>query len=82
MDYEAFDFIWQGIAGLGTPGTASGRGEGQEVINIDLHSAPPADDVLAGLFLGPTSNLRASFMRVGQTILGGYNDNVYTEMFG
>ena len=30
MDYAAFDFIWQGTAGLGTPGTASGRGEGQE----------------------------------------------------
>jgi hypothetical protein len=56
--------------------------KGKKVINIDLHSAPPADDVLAGLFLGPTGNLRASFMRVGQTILGGYNDNVYTEMFG
>jgi arsenate reductase-like glutaredoxin family protein len=56
--------------------------KGKKVTTIDLQSAPPADDVLAGLMLGPTGNLRAPMMRVGQTILVGYNDQAFTEIFG
>jgi arsenate reductase-like glutaredoxin family protein len=56
--------------------------KGKKVTSIDLRSAPPADDVLAGLMLGPTGNLRAPIMRVGQTILVGYNDQAFTDMFG
>jgi arsenate reductase-like glutaredoxin family protein len=56
--------------------------KGKKVTTIDLHSTPPADDVLAGLMLGPTGNLRAPIMRIGQTILVGYNDQAFTEIFG
>ena len=56
--------------------------KGKKVTTIDLQSVPPADDVLAGLMLGPTGNLRAPIMRVGQTILVGYNDQAFTEIFG
>jgi hypothetical protein len=56
--------------------------KGKKVTTIDLQSAPPADEVLAGLMLGPTGNLRAPIMRVGQTILVGYNDQAFTEVFG
>jgi len=56
--------------------------KGKKVTTIDLQSAPPADEVLAGLMLGPTGNLRAPIMRVGQTILVGYNDQSFTEIFG
>ena len=56
--------------------------KGKKVTSIDLRTAPPADDVLAGLMLGPTGNLRAPIMRVGQTILVGYNDQAFTDMFG
>jgi arsenate reductase-like glutaredoxin family protein len=56
--------------------------KGKKVTTIDLQSAPPADDVLAGLMLGPTGNLRAPIMRVGQTLLVGYNDQAFTEIFG
>ena len=56
--------------------------KGKKVTTIDLQSAPPADDVLAGLMLGPTGNLRAPIMRVGQTILVGYNDQPFTDIFG
>jgi arsenate reductase-like glutaredoxin family protein len=56
--------------------------KGKKVTTIDLQSAPPADEVLAGLMLGPTGNLRAPIMRVGQTILVGYNDQAFTEIFG
>jgi len=56
--------------------------KGKKVTMIDLQSAPPADEVLAGLMLGPTGNLRAPIMRVGQTILVGYNDQAFNEIFG
>ena len=56
--------------------------KGKKVTTIDLRTAPPADDVLAGLMLGPTGNLRAPVMRVGQTILVGYNDQAFIDMFG
>ena len=56
--------------------------KGKKVTRIDLRTAPPADDVLAALLLGPTGNLRAPVMRVGQTMLVGYNDDVFTEVFG
>jgi len=56
--------------------------KGKKVTAIDLQSAPPADDVLAGLMLGPTGNLRAPIMRVGQTILIGYNDQAFNDIFG
>jgi len=56
--------------------------KGKKVTAIDLRTAPPADDVLAGLMLGPTGNLRAPVMRVGQTILVGYNDQAFIDVFG
>ena len=56
--------------------------KGKKVTAIDLRTAPPVDDVLAGLMLGPTGNLRAPIMRIGQTILVGYNDQAFTEIFG
>jgi len=56
--------------------------KGKKVTTTDLRTAPPADEVLAGLMLGPTGNLRAPIMRVGQTILVGYNDQAFVDMFG
>jgi arsenate reductase-like glutaredoxin family protein len=56
--------------------------KGKKITTLDLQSAAPADDVLAGLMLGPTGNLRAPIMRVGQTILVGYNDQAFSEIFG
>jgi len=32
--------------------------------------------------LGPTGNLRAPTIRVGKTILVGFNDDLYAEVFG
>jgi arsenate reductase-like glutaredoxin family protein len=56
--------------------------KGKKVTTLDLQTAPPAEDVLTGLMLGPTGNLRAPIMRVGQTILVGYNDQAFTDIFG
>jgi hypothetical protein len=56
--------------------------KGKKVTVLDLQTTPPADAVLAGLMLGPTGNLRAPIMRVGQTILVGYNEQAFTGIFG
>jgi arsenate reductase-like glutaredoxin family protein len=55
--------------------------KGKKVTVVELTQARPADDALAALMLGPTGNLRAPIMRVGQTILVGYNDQVFADTF-
>jgi hypothetical protein len=32
--------------------------------------------------LGPTGNLRAPCLRVGKTVLVGFNEDAYREVFG
>ena len=56
--------------------------KGKQVTLLDLTRERPADTVLAKLLLGPTGNLRAPTLRVGQTLLVGYNEPVFTEVFG
>ena len=53
--------------------------KGKKVTAIDLAQDTPSDAVLAELMLGPTGNLRAPIMRVGQTLLVGYNDDVFAK---
>lgn len=55
--------------------------KGKQVTSTELHTTRPSDDVLAGLMLGPTGNLRAPLMRVGQTIVVGYNEQTFRELF-
>lgn len=50
---------------------------------VDAFSvATPADEKIIDAMLGPTGNLRAPTMRVGDTILVGFNDEVFDEIFG
>lgn len=51
--------------------------KGKKVTVLDLAKDNPSDAVLAELLLGPTGNMRAPTMRVGQTLLVGYNDDVF-----
>jgi hypothetical protein len=56
--------------------------KGKKVTVIDLAKDRPSDAVLAELLLGPTGNMRAPAMRVGQTLLVGYNDDVFAAELG
>ena len=56
--------------------------KGKKVTSVDLAKDQPSDAVLAALMLGPTGNLRAPIMRVGQTVLVGYNDEVFAKELG
>lgn len=56
--------------------------KGKKVTTVDLSMERPSDDTLAALMLGPTGNLRAPTMRVGQTVFVGYNDQVFADELG
>lgn len=51
--------------------------KGKGVREFDLAKAPPTDEELAAAVLGPTGNLRAPALRVGQTWLVGFNEEAY-----
>ena len=55
--------------------------KGKKVTTLELATASPSDDVLTDLMLGPTGNMRAPTLRVGETLLVGYNDAVFADMF-
>ena len=56
--------------------------KGKKLTELDLNLESPTDDVVAKLMLGPTGNLRAPTLRVGRTLVVGYNEHVMTETFG
>lgn len=55
---------------------------GKKVETFDLKSARPADEVLVKHLLGPTGNLRAPTIRVGPTLVVGFDDEVYRRVLG
>ena len=56
--------------------------KGKKLTDLDLGAEPPSDDTVAKLMLGPTGNLRAPTLRVGRTLVVGYNEEALTETFG
>ena len=50
---------------------------------VDVFSVTAsADDVIVEAMLGPTGNLRAPAMRVGNMILVGFHEDVFSEVLG
>ena len=56
-------------------------GKGNKVVVFDMKKAPP-DDELAAVLLGPSGNLKAPTLRVGRTLLVGFSEAAYREVFG
>ncbi len=56
-------------------------GRGKKVVVFDMKEAPP-DDALAAVLLGPSGNLKAPTLRVGRTLLVGFSEAAYREVFG
>ena len=56
--------------------------KGKKLTVLDLEPEPPTDEVVAKLMLGPTGNLRAPTLRVGRTLVVGYNEQALVETFG
>jgi arsenate reductase-like glutaredoxin family protein len=55
--------------------------KGKKISRIDLKKERPDDKTLVALMLGPTGNLRAPTMKIGKTVLVGFNDELYSELF-
>ena len=50
---------------------------GKKISEFDLANARPDDDTLLAHLLGPTGNLRAPSAKVGDTLLVGFNEELY-----
>jgi arsenate reductase-like glutaredoxin family protein len=57
-------------------------GKGKKVVVIDMTKELPDDDTLSALLLGPTGNLKAPTLRKGNTLLVGFSETAYRQVFG
>jgi len=55
--------------------------KGKRVTHVDLRKEHPGNEALLSLVLGPTGNLRAPTLRVGRTLLVGFDEATYEKMF-
>ena len=56
--------------------------KGKKVVTFDMKAAPPDDDTLAAHLLGPTGNLKAPTLRLGDTLLVGFGEPAYQQVLG
>lgn len=53
---------------------------GQKAVHVDLTTSRPGKAELLALLLGPTGGLRAPTLRVGRTLLVGFNAEAYAKV--
>ena len=56
--------------------------KGKRVVHFDLKKDKPSEDELAKVLLGPTGNLRAPTLRIGKTLLVGFDEDTYKAILG
>lgn len=54
--------------------------KGTRVVHVDLATSRPGKAELLSLLLGPTGGLRAPTLRVGRTLLVGFNAEAYAKI--
>jgi hypothetical protein len=54
--------------------------KGKKVVHVDLRTARPGRAELLALLLWPTGGLRAPTLRVGRTLLVGFNEEAYAAV--
>jgi arsenate reductase-like glutaredoxin family protein len=57
-------------------------GKGKKLVVFNMKTAPPDDDTLAAQLLGPSGNLKAPTLRMGRTLLVGFSEAAYRQVFG
>ena len=55
--------------------------KGKKVTHVKMKDKPDKD-TLAALLLGPTGNLRAPTLRKGKTLIVGFEEGMYKDIFG
>lgn len=53
---------------------------GARAVHVDLGKSRPGQAELLALLLGPTGGLRAPTLRVGRTLLVGFNEEAYARV--
>lgn len=53
---------------------------GPAVVRFDLRKSPPGDDAIAKAILGPTGNLKAPTVRVGDRLIVGFCTSEYEKL--
>jgi hypothetical protein len=56
--------------------------KGKKVVAFDMKKSPPDDATLLSHLLGPSGNLKAPTLRVGDTLLVGYGEEAYRLVLG
>jgi len=56
--------------------------KGKKTLKVNLKSESVSDEEIAKFLLGPTGNLRAPTMVLGKTLVVGFNQELYEEIFG
>ena len=56
--------------------------KGKKVTHLNMKKDKPDAATLKKLLLGPTGNLRAPTLRKGKTLVVGFNEDTYQEVFG
>jgi len=56
--------------------------KGRRVVHIDMRKEKPGKEALLGVLLGPTGNLRAPALRVGRTLIVGFEEGTYRNLLG
>ena len=55
--------------------------KGQAVIHLDLRRDQPDETALTELLIGRTGNLRAPALRRGRTLIVGFDEAMYKQVF-
>ena len=55
---------------------------GRKFVDYDMKKKAPGDKELSKGIIGPSGNLRAPTLRIGNTLIVGYHDEVYSEVMG
>jgi hypothetical protein len=55
---------------------------GKKIVVFDMVNDPPDDDTLAAHLLGPSGNLKAPTLRIGETLVVGFGEEAYRQVFG
>jgi arsenate reductase-like glutaredoxin family protein len=56
--------------------------KGKKVVYLNMKKDKPGAATLRKVLLGPTGNLRAPALRKGKTLVVGFNEEMYREVFG
>jgi arsenate reductase-like glutaredoxin family protein len=55
--------------------------KGKKIVRYDLKKDKPSDADLKAIIIGPTGNLRAPTFKIGKTVVVGFDEATYKQIF-